>query len=112
MFDAEHPEGIVAGAKPINDDNQMATRELTEIKPGDKIIIICKAELFSDDNANEEHLKQYPESVDIEGDPFIVPKEGLTVWSMDVDEGDFLYGFAIYDVSYNVHYTDFGTRNY
>lgn len=112
VFDAEHPEGIVAGAKPINDDNQMATRELTEIKPGDKIIIICKAELFSDDNANEEHLKQYPESVDIEGDPFIVPKEGLTVWSMDVDEGDFLYGFAIYDVSYNVHYTDFGTRNY
>lgn len=115
VYDEQNPEGKVAGARlNSEDENNMASKQMIEIQPGDEIKLYYWAELFYDDEVIEDEslTDGYDQSCWYEGEPWIVPEEGLTLEQYELDEGDYLYSFSLYDTANDVHYTDFTEVEY
>lgn len=106
LYDDQHPEGIVQGAMPIYDETMgMAPKNWFTIKPGDEIALVYYTEKFYDidDNSEGSDDDYWWE----EGPSFLVGAKGLAVENIEVEEGDYLYGFTIIDLQGNEYYTDF-----
>ena len=110
VYDEQNPEGKVAGARLAGEtENNMSSKQMIEIVPGDEITLFYWAELFFDDElfTEEEVSGSYEEECWYAGESWIVPTGGLSLEQEKLDANDYLYSFALYDTSNNIHYTDF-----
>ncbi|HOO27374.1 MAG TPA: clostripain-related cysteine peptidase, partial [Lachnospiraceae bacterium] len=108
VYDEQNPEGKVVGARPGSEsETNMASRQMTEISPGDEITLYYWAELFLDEGTDEELAENYEEGCWYSGEPWTVPDEGLVLARYELEEDEYLYSFALYDTANEVHYTEF-----
>lgn len=115
VYDVQNPEGKVAGARLVSEtENNMSSKQMIEIVPGDEITLFYWAELFFDDErfTEDEIPDGYEEGCWYADEPWVVPEEGLRLEHQELDANDYLYGFALYDTGNNVHYTDFTEVEY
>lgn len=97
VWDADdYPEGVVAGARPVNEDSYMASKGLYELTEGDEITFLCWA---TDTEEGELELMYY-------SDPFVYDGE-LTISYEDVDpNGAYEVYYMLTDIYNNYYWTE------
>lgn len=97
-IDDTNPDGKILGAQPVTDDKGVPSREVKELKKGDKLILEYYAEYLGDDPNKESEW--------YEGNEMTVGSKTKIKW-VDVPEDEvFTYGYGLEDVYDNVYYTD------
>ena len=95
VFDDAHPEGVVTGAYPLYEDEEidvLAKGDIS-IEPGDNITLLCDY---------YEYDGTYSASYEL-GDSFAVPEEGLSLSNMALTGQDLSVTYRLTDI-YGNHY--------
>ena len=96
VFDAEHPYGVITGARPMFDDEAgSVAKGNIAIEAGDRIQFLC--DYYTYDGQFESTYKL--------GEPFTVGAEGLTLESLALDVPSYSVTYRLTDIYNNYFWT-------
>ena len=97
VFDSEHPEGYISGARTVYDEEETLTlaKSLTEIKDGDKIDLICDYYSYDGDFMDSYMIG---DQITVDGD--------LEVSNVSLTGGDLLITYRLTDIYNQTYWTN------
>ena len=104
LFNSSNQNGKIMGFVPINDNTHMASKNLIQIKNGDKSKFSYYAELFLSKEQLESDTRPSTKTFFSKE---ITVKNSLSLKDTNATEGVYLYGFEVYDTQKEKYFTEF-----